>query len=973
MSNKSGIHIKPSKKGTFTAAAKKHGKSVQGFASQVLANKENYSPAMVKKANFARNAAKWKHKEGGGEIPMAMYGSDIEPFVYNGYTDNTPIVRSNWHDPKKRLTAQAGKNNLPPLASTVGKRNALGQWNPMLPVPQWEYNEATDAPLDVPTSVMPPEQLSPAQTMQQTGLGPTPKRQQFEQDIQKTYDTNYFAKNKYDRSLEKPAKQKDGINPVYAGIAALSFLSNTFQGSQPRNYYKPEDEPYYNPFPQGLGSQAIAEHGGWIDGSNAVEFPYKSGIKFKVGGEMIKRAYGSYSRRGLWDNIRANKGSGKKPTAEMLKQERKIKAEEAAAGMDLTNLYYPQNGEIMNVGSPNFGIARTGDNIRINYGGDMETGGELSLYDDTTGVQPVSDNPYSAPIVKFLGPDHGEKNNIGSEGVPINYEGTPVEVYGGEHATIDSKGNMQIFGDMKNPLTNNKKTFNQTAKEIAKQENKANKKLNKGLDLVNNANLNSPYDMLSFNSGRLKMKGAESELKSLSDLKELTASIQSEKLRMAEALGIEPMDMDKKAKYGKMVKAQSGEGDVGEQTFAGYAPIQGTSWYEQVAPETMVRNTAPKRAQLIPDSSPVVAKPSALKPVPAPAITSRPYTPAAAPAPAPASVKSTTTPARVPATTTTTNKSGKKGSTNDRQVVSMDRTPVDVVPETTPQTTPVAGNVKTEDKVGRKTDQVQQQQQNTSSNNQVVYYPGVNNLESDAEGLDWRNIAGEVYTAITEQPEPVYMQKYRPELMQPYEVSFQDRINRNNTALRAANQAIGNNPSAQAALAAQNYAANQDVAAEEFRYNQGISANVYNQNRAIMNETQKLNLGLAAEQAHKQALARANTRRNRLDALQSFASKDLMHDAAMNRLRTLENLYDYRFDPKFMAQYAGEDTFFNMPNAYGYNPFSPAARSNKNSSVTTTTTRTTPSGQKVVRKETEEQKNKKFGGSIVRAFKNYKY
>lgn len=41
---------------------------------------------------------------------------------------------------------------------------------------------------------------------------------------------------------------------------------------------------------------------------------------------MIKRADGSYSQRGLWDNIRANKGSGKKPTAEMLKQERKIKA-----------------------------------------------------------------------------------------------------------------------------------------------------------------------------------------------------------------------------------------------------------------------------------------------------------------------------------------------------------------------------------------------------------------------------------------------------------------------------------------------------------------------------------------------------------------------------------------------------------------------------------------------------------------------
>jgi hypothetical protein len=46
------------------------------------------------------------------------------------------------------------------------------------------------------------------------------------------------------------------------------------------------------------------------------------------GNDMIKRKDGSYSKRGLWDNIRANKGSGKKPTKEMLKQEEKIKSKE---------------------------------------------------------------------------------------------------------------------------------------------------------------------------------------------------------------------------------------------------------------------------------------------------------------------------------------------------------------------------------------------------------------------------------------------------------------------------------------------------------------------------------------------------------------------------------------------------------------------------------------------------------------------
>lgn len=61
----------------------------------------------------------------------------------------------------------------------------------------------------------------------------------------------------------------------------------------------------------------------------------KSGVKKRNGGPvkkkakagaMIKRADGSMSKRGLWDNIRKNKGSGKKPTKQMLVQEKKIKA-----------------------------------------------------------------------------------------------------------------------------------------------------------------------------------------------------------------------------------------------------------------------------------------------------------------------------------------------------------------------------------------------------------------------------------------------------------------------------------------------------------------------------------------------------------------------------------------------------------------------------------------------------------------------
>ena len=59
MAKKKPIKIKPSKVGSFTAAAKS-GESTQAHASRVL-NDPNASPAMRKKANFARNAAKWNH------------------------------------------------------------------------------------------------------------------------------------------------------------------------------------------------------------------------------------------------------------------------------------------------------------------------------------------------------------------------------------------------------------------------------------------------------------------------------------------------------------------------------------------------------------------------------------------------------------------------------------------------------------------------------------------------------------------------------------------------------------------------------------------------------------------------------------------------------------------------------------------------------------------------------------------------
>jgi hypothetical protein len=74
----------------------------------------------------------------------------------------------------------------------------------------------------------------------------------------------------------------------------------------------------------------------------------RNAAKFEDGG-MIKRADGSYSRRGLWDNIRANRGSGKEPTKEMLEQERKIKSSMMMGGMIKNN--YDTGGTLVSLDS----------------------------------------------------------------------------------------------------------------------------------------------------------------------------------------------------------------------------------------------------------------------------------------------------------------------------------------------------------------------------------------------------------------------------------------------------------------------------------------------------------------------------------------------------------------------------------------------------------------------------------------------
>ena len=68
----------------FTKSANNVGMSVQDFASHILSNTDKYSPLQIKRANFARNAARWKHASGGEVETPSINGKPNIPVEVEG-------------------------------------------------------------------------------------------------------------------------------------------------------------------------------------------------------------------------------------------------------------------------------------------------------------------------------------------------------------------------------------------------------------------------------------------------------------------------------------------------------------------------------------------------------------------------------------------------------------------------------------------------------------------------------------------------------------------------------------------------------------------------------------------------------------------------------------------------------------------------------------------------------------------------
>jgi hypothetical protein len=173
---------------------------------------------------------------------------------------------------------------------------------------------------------------------------------------------------------------------------------------------------------------------------------------------------------------------------------------------------------------------------------------------------------------------------------------------------------------------------------------------------------------------------------------------------------------------------------------------------------------------------------------------------------------------------------------------------------------------------------------------------------SDQEELDMAQLYPEMYAMASNQLEPVPAQSYQPELIVPYDISLQAQRNAVISGQRALEKQIGYNPAAQANVAPAAYNAINEINEKEFIANQGLKNQVYTGNVNTMNEAKKINLAIFADQWAKQSQALSNTKATTQAALNSIADKYAKNKLENRKLSIYENMYNYRFGKSGRAQ-----------------------------------------------------------------------
>lgn len=485
----------------------------------------------------------------------------------------------------------------------------------------------------------------------------------------------------------------------------------------------------------------------------------------------------------------------------------------------------------------------------------QENGGKLKAKDGLY----IEDNKFSQLSPSTL-QVNGDTHADG--GTDVHFNGTTVEAQKGEPLSMNKEGGVTLFGKLENPLTG--RTFEKDAKELAKKEVKIKKYLDEGTELLS-YNSNNKWDMLKFNAGKAMFSGATAKLKEIDDSREHLSDVQTAMLDTKE-------EKTGKAKFGKFIAADGV--DISKEKAintaknfyrkdGSYQENNGLWNFLDVNLENGndVKNKIAQfyklQGQYNPNSSLYSYIDENINPSVAPIGNKKP------------------------------------------SLFNPDISPLQM-----------RNDVPSYDVID-----------NASQDNSVMdaanehplklnYLPYNNNAPTNAKNLSFGQILPELYTAATNQLEPVQMQQYSPETSQPYQVSFDDRRNQVTSTFRASQQYLGDNPAAQSSVAAQAFEAHNNINADEFRTNQGIANDVRNKNISLINDAKLKNLQLADNQYGRQEQAKSNTKTQNRVVLQSIADKLHQNELEKQTIKLYENNTNFRFNPQ-----TGKSEYYGAPGA----------------------------------------------------------
>lgn len=551
----------------------------------------------------------------------------------------------------------------------------------------------------------------------------------------------------------------------------------------------------------------------------------------------------------------------------------------------------------------------------FDQGGVMQAGQQGVDFHYGGGAKTISYNPYGGPTMQFQGPSHEEG------GIGMSYGGKKVEVEGDETGFVNREGDFNVMGNMKVPGTNKK--FKQVSKDIARKENSAMNKADKGSQLMANGDESDSYDYLVFNSGRAITIGSDMKLKKLATAKEQLAGVQKTILDTADRLGVEPNDLAAgkytKAKMGTyMRKAADGDSldqsveDPGKPSVAkrhnNPGNLKYAAWMKKYGAVPGDESTDGGRFAKFPDvSSGLSAMNGLLKG---------------------STYNNLSVEDAIKKWTGGKSYSVPLGELKGKKIKDLDQAGIDKLTgvitqgEDSGYYDPDSKTVKysggksaiastaTVPDIASGQNMIQFNPSGIPTPKGTTYdqaqpdltpLPDIDTSSTPIQSstrfnkLNPDQLLGEAYGAASNHVEPVPMQEYHPQLYSPYQVSFQDRINDNQETFTELAKRADYNPAALASLGAQKYSADNSVRAEEFRTNQGISQDIANKNVSILNDAQLKNLQMADTQMVRQATARSKTKAQTQAILNSVSSKILQNDLENKRIATYEPLFDYRY------------------------------------------------------------------------------